>query len=207
LLEAAGRPLVMTSGNRSDEPIATSIADARRHLADIADALLLHDREIVARYDDSLARVVDGAPVLLRRARGYAPLPVPLPVATPQPLFAVGPHLKNTFTLAVGRDAFVSQHIGDLETIETLEHFDATLDAYRRLFSIAPAAVVRDLHPGYVSTRIAGELGMPVTAVQHHHAHIGAVLGEHGVAGGGHRVRRHRVRRRRLHLGRGVPDR
>jgi hydrogenase maturation protein HypF len=183
LLEAAGRPLVMTSGNRSEEPIATSLDDARLRLAGIADALLLHDRDIVARYDDSLARVVNGAPVMLRRARGYAPLPLPLPVDTPQPLLAVGPLLKNTFTLAAGRDAFVSQHIGDLENLETLAHFDGAIAAYRRLFHIAPRTVVRDLHPGYMSTQRAGELGLPVVAVQHHHAHIAAVLGEHGVTG------------------------
>lgn len=183
LLDAVARPLVMTSGNRSDEPIATSIDDARRRLAGITDALLLHDREIVALYDDSLARVVDGAPVLLRRARGYAPLPLALPIATPQPLLAVGPLLKNTFTLAAGRDAFVSQHIGDLDNLETLEHFHTAVAAYRALFNVTPAVAVRDQHPGYTSTRAAEELGVPVTAVQHHHAHIAAVLGEHAIIG------------------------
>ena len=181
LLAAVGRPLVMTSGNRSDEPIAISNDDARRRLAGIADALLLHDREILARYDDSLARVVDGAPILLRRSRGYAPLPLTLPVATPEPLLAVGALLKNTFTLAQGRSAFVSQHVGDLENLETLEHCDAAIAAYRRLFRIAPRVAVHDLHPEYLSTHIAGQLDLPVMAVQHHHAHIAAVLGEHGL--------------------------
>jgi hydrogenase maturation protein HypF len=181
LLDAVGRPLVMTSGNRTEEPIATSLDDARSRLGGIADALLLHDRDIVARYDDSVARVVDGAPLLLRRARGYAPLPVPLPVPSPHPLIAVGPHLKNTFTLALERDAFVSQHIGDLENLETLEHFSAVQEAYRRLFRIKPAVVAHDLHPGYLSSRAAEEFGLPLIGVQHHHAHIAALLGEHGV--------------------------
>jgi hydrogenase maturation protein HypF len=182
LLQQVGRPLVMTSGNRSDEPIATANTDARGRLAGIADAFLLHDREIVARYDDSVVRLAGDAPVLLRRARGYAPLPLDLPVASPAPLVAVGPHLKNTFTLVHGRRAFVSQHIGDLENLETLEHFQTTLDAYRRLFRVEPEVAVRDLHPGYLSTEIAGRLGLErIIPVQHHHAHIAAVLAEHGV--------------------------
>ncbi len=182
LLAAAGRPLVMTSGNASDEPIAIANADARARLAGIADALLLHDREIVARYDDSVLRVAARAPLFLRRARGYAPLPLDLPVTSPRPLVAVGPHLKNTFALVHGRRAYVSQHIGDLENVETLDHFHAALAAYRRLFRIDPEVAVRDLHPDYLSTRIADELGLErVIAVQHHHAHIAAVLAEHGI--------------------------
>jgi hydrogenase maturation protein HypF len=171
----------MTSGNRSDEPIATDNNDARRRLARIADAFLLHDRGIVARYDDSVVRVAGTMPVFLRRARGYAPLPLTVPVASPRPLVAVGPHLKNTFTLVNGREAYVSQHIGDLENLETLEHWRAALDAYRRLFRLEPEVAVRDLHPGYLSTRLAGDLGLErIIAVQHHHAHIAAVLAEHG---------------------------
>ncbi|HEY6808116.1 MAG TPA: carbamoyltransferase HypF, partial [Gemmatimonadales bacterium] len=138
LLEQVGGPLVMTSGNVSDEPIATDNADARKRLAGIADAFLLHDREIVSRYDDSVVRVVGDAAVFVRRARGYAPLPLDLPVASPRPLVAVGPHLKNTFTLVHAARAYLSQHIGDLENLETLEHFRATLDAYQRLFRITP---------------------------------------------------------------------
>jgi len=182
LLDLCRRPLVMTSGNLSDEPIATDNGDARRRLTDVADAFLLHDREIVARYDDSVVRVAAGGQIFLRRARGHAPLPVALPVATPVPLVAVGPHLKNTFTLAAGRQAYVSQHIGDLENLETLEHFRASFDALRRLFRVEPEVAVRDLHPGYLSTHVAEELGLSrVIAVQHHHAHIGAVMAEHGV--------------------------
>ena len=182
LLERAQRPLVMTSGNLSDEPIAIGNDDARLRLTSVADAFLLHDRDIVARYDDSVLRVAGGRPVLLRRSRGYAPLPLDLPLESPVPLIAVGPHLKNTFTLVHGRHAFVSQHIGDLESLETLEHWRAALDAYRRLFRVAPRVAVRDLHPGYLSTRLAGELGLErVIPVQHHHAHVAAVLAEHGV--------------------------
>lgn len=184
LLGAVGRPLVMTSGNRSEEPIAIANADAARRLRGIADALLLHDREIVSRYDDSVLRLAAGAPVFLRRARGYAPLPVDLPFDSPQPLVAVGPHLKNTFALVHGRRAFVSQHIGDLENLETLEHFQTTLAAYGRLFRISPEVAVRDLHPWYLSTQMAEALGLPrVIAVQHHHAHVAAVLAEHGETG------------------------
>jgi hydrogenase maturation protein HypF len=182
LCDLARRPLVMTSGNASDEPIATSNDEARRRLAGIADAFLLHDRDIVARYDDSVVRTAGDAPVFLRRARGYAPLPLTLPVASPRALVAVGAHLKNTFTLVHGRDAYVSQHIGDLENLETLEHWRAALDAYRRLFRLEPEVAVRDLHPGYLSTRLAGDFGLErIVAVQHHHAHIAAVLAEHGV--------------------------
>lgn len=180
-----GRPLVMTSGNLTDEPIATGNEEALLRLLRVADGFLLHDREILARYDDSVTRVVREQPVLLRRARGYAPMPLALPIPAPasRPLLAVGPHLKNTFTLVDGSTAFVSQHIGDLESLESLEHFRTTLAVYRRLFRIEPRIAVRDLHPEYLSTQIAAELGCDrVLAVQHHHAHIAAVMAEHGVS-------------------------
>jgi hydrogenase maturation protein HypF len=177
-----GGPLVMTSGNLTDEPIATGNAEACRRLAGVADGFLLHDREIVARYDDSLLRVVGTEPVLLRRARGFAPMPLELPIASPVPLVAVGPHLKNTLALVEGSTAFVSQHIGDLESLESLEHFQATLGMYRELFRIDPQVAVRDAHPGYLSSQLADELGRErVLVVQHHHAHIAAVMAEHGV--------------------------
>ena len=182
LLEAVGRPLVMTSGNRSRDPLAVSIDDALRTLAPIADAFLTHDREIVARIDDSVLRVAGDATILVRRARGFAPLPVPLPVATPEPLVAVGAHLKNTFAIAEGWDAYVSQHVGDLETIETMEHWERTLESFQSIFHVTPTVAVRDLHPGYLSTTLAAELGLSRTiAVQHHHAHVAAVAAEHGV--------------------------
>ncbi len=184
LCDLVRRPLVMTSGNQSDEPIAIGNEDAKERLAPIADAFLLHDRDIVARYDDSVVRVAGETTVFLRRARGYAPLPLKLPLASPTPLIAVGPHLKNTFTLVQGNDAYVSQHIGDLENLETLSHWRAAFDAYRRLFRLEPEVAVRDLHPGYMSTRIAGDLGLErIIAVQHHHAHVAAVLAEHGCTG------------------------
>ena len=184
LAESVPRPLVMTSGNRSDEPIAIGNAEARRRLAVLADGFLFHDREILSRADDSVLRVVADQPVFLRRSRGYAPLPLRLPVPAPMPLLAVGPHLKNTFTVAVGDRAWVSPHIGDLENLEGLEHFRQTLAVYRRLFGVEPRAVVHDQHPGYLSTRIAQELELPVTlSAQHHHAHLAAVLAEHGETG------------------------
>lgn len=188
LLEETGRPLVMTSANATDEPMVRDNDEAREKLNGVADAFLLHDREIVNRCDDSVARFMEGGPVLLRRARGYAPLPVPLPFPSTVPLLAVGPHLKNTFTLVHGRSAFVSQHVGDLETLETLRSFREAMDHARKLFRVEPQIIVRDLHPGYLSTRVALELaeawglGTPM-AVQHHHAHVAAVAGEHGVEG------------------------
>jgi hydrogenase maturation protein HypF len=182
LLEEVGRPLVMTSGNLSDEPIAIGNDEALSRLSGIADMFLLHDREILSRVDDSVARVVDGAPLLLRRARGYAPLTLRLPIASPRTLLAVGPHLKNTFTLVRGDAAHVSPHIGDLDSIESLDHFAAALARYEDLFRITPEVAVRDLHPGYLSTKVAEDLDLERTIiVQHHHAHIAAVAAEHGV--------------------------
>jgi hydrogenase maturation protein HypF len=182
LLDVARRPLVMTSGNLSDEPIAIGNDEALQRLRDVADVFLLHDREIISRVDDSVARVVDGAPVLMRRARGYAPLAIPLPVGSPRPLIAVGPHLKNTFALVRGSSAFVSPHIGDLEGLESLAYYNTVLARYQQLFRITPEVAVRDLHPGYLTTRVAESLNVRrIIAVQHHHAHIAAVAAEHGV--------------------------
>ena len=184
LLEQVGGPLVMTSGNLSEEPIATGNDEARARLSAVADGFLLHDREIISRYDDSVVRVSAQRSVVLRRARGLAPLPLRLPVASPVPLIAAGPDLKNTFTLAEGARAYVSQHIGDLDSLETATHFRDTLRRFEQLFQITPAIAVCDLHPGYLSTRLAGEFGLPrLIRVQHHHAHIAAVLAEHGETG------------------------
>ena len=183
LLEAAGRPLVMTSGNFSQDPIATGNDEARERLSRVADGFLIHDRDIVARYDDSVIRPTKSGPaIVIRRARGFAPIPLKLPFPTPMPLVAVGPHLKNTFTVAEHSKAYVSQHIGDLENIETLEHFKGSLETFKRLFDIHPRVAVRDLHPGYLSTKVADELELERTiSVQHHHAHIAAVAAEHDV--------------------------
>ncbi|HEY3286328.1 MAG TPA: carbamoyltransferase HypF [Gemmatimonadaceae bacterium] len=182
LLSAVDRPLVMTSGNLSEEPIAIGLAEGRVRLRPLVDAFLLHDREILSRCDDSVVRIAGPHAILMRRARGYAPLPIALPVATPAPLVAVGPHLKNTFTLARDGQAFVSPHIADLDGLEAIEHWQQTYARYRDLFRVDPTVAVRDLHPGYLSTRLAEELGLArVIAVQHHHAHVAAVAAEHGV--------------------------
>jgi len=182
LAEVGGRPLVMTSGNLSDEPIATDNAEALTRLATIADAFLLHDRAILSRYDDSVVRVVDGRTELVRRSRGYAPFPLPLPFETDTDILAAGPEQKNTFTLLTGGYAFVSQHIGDLENAETLASFERTIELYEKLFRIDPEVVAYDLHPEYLSTKWA--LGQPQAkvGVQHHHAHIVSVTAEHGIS-------------------------
>ena len=189
LLEAAGRPLVMTSGNMSHQPLEITVGEALRSLGTIADGFLTHDREIVARVDDSVLRVTSphasrDETILFRRARGFAPLPVRMPIATPTAVVAVGPHLKNTFALADGRDVYLSQHIGDLETLETMQHWQATLASFREFYGIHPRVVLCDMHPEYLSTRLAHEMELErIIAVQHHHAHVAAVAAEHGVTG------------------------
>ena len=183
LLGWVGRPLVMTSGNLSEEPIAAGNDEARARLAKVADGFLLHDREITARVDDSVVRPAESGPIVLRRARGYAPLPIHTSVAAPRPILAVGAELKHTFALARDDTAWVSPHLGDLSRLETLEHARATLAHLEALFRVEPEVVAHDLHPGYLSTRWAGELGLPTIGVQHHHAHVAAVLAEHGRTG------------------------
>ncbi len=182
LLDGVGRPLVMTSGNLSEEPIATGNTEALDRLGDIADAFLLHDRDIYSRYDDSVVRVVDGLVEPVRRARGYAPYPIRLPFESDIDVLATGPEQKNTFTLITGEYAFVSQHIGDMENAETLEHYEQTIELYKRLFRIDPKIVAYDLHPEYLSTKFAMGLDLPKVGVQHHHAHIVSVTAEHGVS-------------------------
>jgi hydrogenase maturation protein HypF len=178
--------LVMTSANLSEEPIAIDNTEARARLSQIADAFLMHDREILQRCDDSVTAIVDGAPQLLRRARGYVPLGVPLPFDAP-PLLAVGGHLKNVFTLARGRFAYQSQHMGDLENLTGLDFFRESLDHLMRTFEIDPQVVVHDLHPGYLSTawakEWAAERNLPLVAVQHHYAHIAGCIAEHSLTG------------------------
>ena len=173
----------MTSGNVSSEPIAYRDDDALERLAGIADAFLLHDRAIHTRVDDSVARVVRGAPTLLRRSRGYAPAPVTLPWEFPRHVLACGPELKNTFCLARDRHAFVAHHIGDLENHETLQAFTEGVGHFRRLFSVAPEVVVHDLHPEYLSTKYALDHpeDVDVVGVQHHHAHIASCLADNEV--------------------------
>jgi hydrogenase maturation protein HypF len=178
------RALVMTSANLSEEPIAIDNHEARARLVGIADAFLMHNREILQRCDDSVMAEVEGAPQFIRRARGFVPLAVPLPLDAP-PLLAVGGHLKSVFTLARGRLAYQSQHLGDLENITGLDFFRESLDHLMRTFEIDPQCVAHDLHPGYLSTQWARqwaeERRLPLIAVQHHHAHVAACMAEHGV--------------------------
>ncbi len=191
-------PLVATSGNRADEPIATDDAEARERLAGYADLFLGHDRPIARHVDDSVAAVVDGAPRLLRRARGYAPLPVLLAREVPCVL-AVGAHQKCAVALSVGRQVFLSQHLGDMETPEARAAFERVILDFLALYEARPVAIAHDLHPDYPTTRWAeaaaaavgglaeragaGPAELPRIAVQHHHAHLAAALAEKGHAG------------------------
>ncbi len=178
LTRAADRPLVMTSGNLAEEPIVKDWEEVDR-LAHIPDWYLVHDREIAARYDDSVALVRGGKPRLLRRSRGYAPFPVRLPRPLPQ-ILACGAELKNSFCMTRDDNAFVSQHIGDLENVETLEHFESSIELYKRLFRLEPEAIAHDLHPEYLATKYALEQPLERVGVQHHHAHIAACMVENG---------------------------
>ena len=184
LLDAFGGPLVMTSGNMSDEPIATDNAEAIARLSTIADAFLMHDRDIYSRYDDSVVRHTPDVGVeYIRRARGFAPFPLAASFASDIDIIACGPEQKNTFCLLTGEHAFVSQHIGDMENAETLASYERTIALYERLFRVRPEMVAYDLHPEYLSTKYALGLGLPTIGVQHHHAHIASVLAEHGFEG------------------------
>jgi hydrogenase maturation protein HypF len=176
--------LVMTSGNLTDEPICYEDEDARQRLGPIADAWLLHDRPIHVPCDDSVVEIDpgSGSELPLRRSRGYAPLPVRLPFAA-QPTLAVGGELKNTFCLAAGNDAFMSQHIGDMGSLETWAAFERSTRQLSGLYGIRASQLAADAHPGYQTTRWAQESSQrPVAEIQHHHAHIASVMAEHGVA-------------------------
>ena len=181
LLGDAGIPLVMTSANNSDEPIAYRDEEALGHLADIADFFLVHDREVHTRCDDSVVRVALGSPYPTRRSRGYAPAPLRLPEPVDRHVLACGGELKNTFCLAKNGHAFVSHHIGDLENYETLRSFTEGIEHYSRLFDVRPELVAYDLHPEYLSTKYAKDLeeaGWPAVGVQHHHAHVAGCLAD-----------------------------
>jgi hydrogenase maturation protein HypF len=187
LLAATTRPIVLTSGNVSDEPIAYRDDEAREALKDIADAFLAHDRAIHVRTDDSVARTFRGRPALIRRSRGYVPEPLTVTAGFPRPVLACGAELKNTFCLAQGRHAFVSHHVGDLENAETLRSFTEGIAHFRRLFGIEPEVIAHDLHPDYLSTKYALDLaddqGLDPIGVQHHHAHIASCLADNGESG------------------------
>jgi hydrogenase maturation protein HypF len=182
LLGVVGRPLVMTSGNVSDEPIAHRDDEAHRRLSGIVDLFLTHDREIVTPCDDSVVRVVAGTPQIVRRARGYVPLAVRLPMATTRPILACGGEFKSTFALVRDDEAFLSQHLGDLTSEVAFRTYVETVGHFRRLFELAPEVVAHDLHPAYRSTVYAHSLdGVERVAVQHHHAHVASCLADNGV--------------------------
>ncbi len=186
LLNETGIPLVMTSGNLSEEPIAKDNDEALIRLSGIADYFILHNRDIYSRYDDSVFMVEEEKPQVLRRARGYAPYPILLPFESRQ-ILACGAELKNTFCLTRGEHAFVSQHIGDMENEETLEHFENTIELYKKLFRIEPEIIACDMHPDYLSTgyslEATAEQGIILFPVQHHHAHIVSCLTENRAEG------------------------
>jgi hydrogenase maturation protein HypF len=181
-------PLVMTSGNISEEPIIAREIEAHELLAQVADAFLDNDREILSRYDDSVVRVIDGQTRFIRRARGFAPQPLPFlgKTTTRQgektscpPILAVGPEQKSTFCLTRAQEAFCSQHLGDLESAPSFGAWLATLGLYERLFNLDYQALACDMHPEYLSTKWAHAQDEPCFEVQHHHAHIASILMEH----------------------------
>ena len=175
--------LVMTSANPGGEPLVTDDREAVRRLAGIADTIVGHDRAIAVRADDSVVRIVDGKTAFIRRARGYVPDPIVLPQPLP-PILAVGGHLKNTICVTRGREAFVSQHLGSLDNPEAIRFFEETVEHLLDLLDVRPEIVAHDLHPDFASTRYAHALGLPTRAVQHHVAHVAAVMAEHGTRGG-----------------------
>jgi hydrogenase maturation protein HypF len=183
LLEAAGRPLVMTSGNLSDEPIACGNAEALARLGRLADAFLVHDREIASRCDDSVARIVAGGPMLMRRSRGWVPREIPVATPFPEPVLACGGHLKNTFAIGLGSSVYLGPHIGDLDNLETLGAFEDAVARMEKFLRVEPRIVAHDLHPGYASTDYARRREGRRVAVQHHHAHVASAMAEHGISG------------------------
>ena len=183
LLNGPLKALVMTSGNVSDEPIAYKNEEAYERLSKIADYFLFHNREIHMRCDDSVTRIIEGKPHILRRSRGYVPFPIKLPYPL-EMILACGGELKNTFCLTRGQYAFMSHHIGDLENLETLNSFEEGIEHFKGLFYIEPRAVAYDLHPDYLSTQYALSIpDIPRIGVQHHHAHIVSVMAENGMEG------------------------
>ena len=184
LMAALDGPLVMTSANVSDEPICRDNEEAKRRLEGIADAILLHDRDIAMRCDDSVVRVIAGTPTIMRRSRGFVPRPFYLAQPVSRPVLACGAHLKNTFCIASGDTAYFGPHIGDLETVAALEFFEEAIDRMQTILAIRPEVVAHDLHPGYLSTRYARARTDAVSVgVQHHHAHVVSLMAEHGIHG------------------------
>lgn len=190
LMQALDRPIVLTSGNLSDEPQAIDNEDARLRLAGVADLWLMHDRDILNRLDDSVVRLDAPGPHILRRARGLAPAPLPLAagIADHSPVLAMGGELKSTFTLLQGGQAIVSQHLGDLEEAASHADYRKAIKLYRDIFRFDPEVIAVDLHPDYLSSQwgvaLAEETGARLVRVQHHHAHLASCLAEHGVEPG-----------------------
>lgn len=184
LLHDAGVPLVMTSGNICDEPMVTSNAEALAQLGNIADLFLLHDREIVTRVDDSIVRVIAGAPTILRRSRGYVPRAIETKTTFDEPILACGAHLKNTFAIATGNSVFLGPHIGDLENLATFDAYETAIERMKNFLGVSPRVIAHDLHPDYFSTRYAlAQQDVTTIGVQHHHAHIASVMAEHDLDG------------------------
>jgi hydrogenase maturation protein HypF len=184
LSHALKAPIVLTSGNVSDEPIAYQDDEALERLRGIADAFLTHNRPIYIRTDDSVVRAFRGTPILLRRSRGYTPQPVRVPWEFSQPVLACGAELKNTICVAKGRYAFLSHHIGDLENFAAFQSFTEAIAHFQRLFDVQPEVVAYDLHPEYLSTKWALEQeGVALIGVQHHHAHVASCLADNGEPG------------------------
>ncbi|MGL4618694.1 carbamoyltransferase HypF [Chroococcidiopsis sp.] len=195
LMAELGFPVVATSGNLTDEPICIDEKEALQRLSSIAEVFLVHNRPIARPVDDSVVRVMMGREMVLRRARGYAPLPsttlpdspvrahgcAPLP--TPDSLLAVGAHLKNTIALCVKEQVFVSQHIGDLETVPALNAFERAIADFQQLYQTKPVAIACDLHPDYLSTQFARNSGIPAIPVQHHYAHVLSCMAENDLIG------------------------
>ena len=184
LFAALARPLVVTSGNRGGEPIVIEDRRAGEVLGPVCEGVLGHDRPIWTRYDDSVARVVHGRPSLIRRARGYAPEPLALPVRATRPVIALGAQLKHTVTVACGDRAMIGPHVGNLEDAETFDAFQGVVERLCRLQGVDPDVCAHDLHPGYLSTAFARRWAPECRiGVQHHHAHVVATAAEHGLAG------------------------
>jgi len=184
LMRELGVPVVLTSGNLSDEPIVYRDDEAKERLRGIADGFLTHDRPIHIRTDDSVVRLFRGTPMPVRRSRGYAPQPIRLARQVSRPVLACGAELKNTICLAKGRHAFVSHHIGDLENYEAFRSFTEAIAHFQRLFDVRPELVAYDLHPEYLSTKWAlDQDGLDLVGVQHHHAHAASCLADNGEEG------------------------
>jgi hydrogenase maturation protein HypF len=185
LLRETDIPLVMTSGNISEEPIVSQNSEAITELGNIADYLVIHNRDIARRYDDSVTAVFAGEKRIIRRARGYAPFPVSLPYKTDHQILACGSDLKNTFCLTRDNNAFVSQHIGDMENLKSNQFFEKTIEDYKRIFRIKPDAVACDLHPNFFSSAFGRDYSkkenIKLFEIQHHYAHIAACSAENGI--------------------------